>query len=257
MREFAPSRSHARHEPRSLHYVYAARRLWPFRTGTRARRDAPVTRRHRLRRVTPSHGFVLSPAVNPPLGSALPLSDGALALLDLVARALLIDLVVLDGAHKPRLVVNSKSEMFASPASIAKLVRRLAPHVHEAGIAIAHADPHVPDGAEVCAFRALDGLVLVATGPAHPRAPSIAGLVGLYGLTPTEARVAHLLAVELSPTEIACELGVELSTIRTHLRAIQSKLAAESQTDLVRRLLHSAAVLFRAELPGASSRRSR
>lgn len=182
--------------------------------------------------------------MNPPRVSNPHLSDGALVLLDLVAHALRIDLVVLDGDHRPRLVVNRKSELFASPASIAALARRLAPRVREVGIAIAHADPHLPDGAEVCAFRALDGLVLVATGPAHPRAPSTAGLERLYGLTPTEARVARLLAVEHNPTEIARELEVELSTIRTHLRAIQSKLAAESQTDLVRRLLHSAAVLY-------------
>lgn len=182
--------------------------------------------------------------MKPPLPATLHLSDCALAVLEQVARALHIDLVVLDGEHRPRLVANRDSELFASPESVTKLARRLAPSVREAGIAVAHADPLLPDGVEICAFAALDGMVLVATGPAHPRAPSIAGLKRLYGLTPTEARVARLLATELNPSEIADALAVELCTVRTHLRVIQSKLAAESQTDLVRRLLCSAAVWY-------------
>jgi DNA-binding CsgD family transcriptional regulator len=169
--------------------------------------------------------------------------DDSLALLERVAHALRIDLVVLDAEHRRRLVVNRGSALFASPEAIARLAKRLGPSLDAAGVAIAHADPFVLNGAEICAFRALDGLVLVATGPAHPRAPSPEGLIQLYGLTPAEARVAHLLALELSPTEIAEALDVELCTVRTHLKMIRSKLDAESQTDLVRRLLHSAAVL--------------
>lgn len=168
--------------------------------------------------------------------------DAALILLERLAQALRIDLVVLDGQRRPRLVVNHGSTLFRSNDNLVRLARRLEPHIDTTQVAIAHADPQVVDGAEVCAFRALDRMVMVASGPAHPRAPSVRGLMMLYKLTPAEARVANLLALELSPGEIAEAVGVELSTVRTQLKAIRSKLFAESQTDLVRRLLQSAAV---------------
>lgn len=168
--------------------------------------------------------------------------DAALLLLERLAQALRIDLVVLDGQRRPRLVVNHGSTLFRSNDTLLRLARRLEPHLESNQVAIAHADPQLVDGAEVCAFRALDTTVMVATGPAHPRAPSVRGLMRLYKLTPAEARVANLLALELSPGEIAEALGVELSTVRTQLKAIRAKLFAVSQTDLIRRLLQSAAV---------------
>jgi DNA-binding CsgD family transcriptional regulator len=149
--------------------------------------------------------------------------------------------------HQVRLLVDRDSECFATPAKVASLSRRLGPTARADGVAVAHAERGMVDGAEICAFPALDGLVLVASGPAHPRAPSLQGLRRLYGLTATEAVVARALAVSNashSPASIAEELGVELSTVRTHLRAIQEKLHAESQTDLVRRLLSSASVML-------------
>lgn len=172
------------------------------------------------------------------------LPDGALILLERLAQSLRIDLVVLDQQQQRRLVVEHGSTLFRSTETIRCLVKRLQPCLDAGGVAISHADPRMSDGAEVCAFRVLDAMVLVASGPAHPRAPSSHGLTKLYGLTPAEARVASLLALELSPGEIAEELDVGLSTIRTHLKAIRAKLFAESQTDLIRRLLHSAAVFY-------------
>ncbi len=94
---------------------------------------------------------------------------------------------------------------------------------------------------EVFAFESPLGRVLLFAGPAFPRRPTAHGLRLLYGLTPAEARVACALAAQETPKEVAYRLGVELSTVRTQLRSIQAKLGASSQTDLVRRLLWSAA----------------
>ncbi|HRE91995.1 MAG TPA: LuxR C-terminal-related transcriptional regulator [Myxococcota bacterium] len=167
--------------------------------------------------------------------------------LEHVARVLQLELVVVGPDHQARILVERDGECFSTAAKVAALSRRLGPTARSAGVAVAHAESTMVDGAEICAFPALDGLVMVASGPAHPRAPSIEGLRRLYGLTRTEAWVARALSVSNeshSPASIAEELGVELSTIRTHLRSIQSKLGAESQTDLVRRLLSSAAVML-------------
>lgn len=164
-----------------------------------------------------------------------------------VARVLQLELVVVGPDHQARILVERDGECFSTPTRVAALSRRLGPTAKSEGVAVAHAESGLLDGAEVCAFPMLDGLVMVASGPAHPRAPSIEGLRRLYGLTPTEATVARALAVSNeshSPASIAEELGVELSTVRTHLRSIQGKLGAESQTDLVRRLLSSAAVML-------------
>lgn len=164
-----------------------------------------------------------------------------------VARVLQLELVVVGPDHQARILVERDGQSFATPAKVAALSRRLGPTARSEGLAVAHAESELPDGAEVCAFPMLDGLVMVASGPAYPRPPSIEGLRRLYKLTATEALVARALAASdqsHSPTSIADELGVELSTIRTHLRSIQSKLGAESQTDLVRRLLSSAAVML-------------
>lgn len=171
---------------------------------------------------------------------------GCVGVLESFARALRLEVVLIDAHGRARRV--GDASCFATPAKINALAHRLGPTAHGQGIALAHADhDHLIDGTEVCAFPALGGLALVAMGPACARAPSLAGLRRLYGLTAAEARVARALASSdkgHSPTSIAAELGVSISTVRSHLRAIQEKCLAESQTDLVRRLLTSAAVLM-------------
>ncbi len=58
--------------------------------------------------------------------------------------------------------------------------------------------------------------------------------VGLYPpLTPTEARVALLLAQALRSEEVALELGVSASTVAFHLRNLFAKTATGRQADLV------------------------
>lgn len=54
-------------------------------------------------------------------------------------------------------------------------------------------------------------------------------LAGLFGLTPGEARLAILLLSGLSAREAAELLEVEISTVRTHLKAIFAKTGCHSQ----------------------------
>jgi DNA-binding CsgD family transcriptional regulator len=59
----------------------------------------------------------------------------------------------------------------------------------------------------------------------------------MYGMTPTEARVASEIVTGRSMEEIAGELEIELSTARSHLKRVFHKTDTHSQTDLVRLLM--------------------
>jgi DNA-binding NarL/FixJ family response regulator len=59
-------------------------------------------------------------------------------------------------------------------------------------------------------------------------------LIQAFGFSPAEARVAAALARGCAPAEIAEELGVRMTTIRTQLSAILRKLDVERQADVVR-----------------------
>ena len=59
----------------------------------------------------------------------------------------------------------------------------------------------------------------------------------LFGLTPAEARLAAALASGKSLQEYTRESGVMLSTIRTHMKRMYSKLGVARQADLIRILL--------------------
>jgi len=59
----------------------------------------------------------------------------------------------------------------------------------------------------------------------------------LYGLTPTEARLADLLMEGLEVREIAERAGTTLETARVHLKRVLSKTGARRQMELVRLML--------------------
>ena len=59
----------------------------------------------------------------------------------------------------------------------------------------------------------------------------------LYGLTRAEARLASLLAQDLSLADAADELSVSQHTVRTHVKRIFSKTTTERQSVLIRLLL--------------------
>ncbi len=65
----------------------------------------------------------------------------------------------------------------------------------------------------------------------------------LYGLTPTESKVAAQLVLGRSPREIAEVLGVGVETTRTHVKHILHKMGCHRQVDVVRRLVTGPASL--------------
>lgn len=65
----------------------------------------------------------------------------------------------------------------------------------------------------------------------------------LFDLTPAEAGVARRLAAGLSLEDAASSLDITRNTARAHLRSIFSKSGITRQTELVRLMLNSAAVL--------------
>ncbi len=64
-----------------------------------------------------------------------------------------------------------------------------------------------------------------------------AALRELYGFTPSEARVASMLAHGEKIGAIATSLGVQRTTVRTHLQRVLEKTGTHRQADLVRLLL--------------------
>ena len=80
--------------------------------------------------------------------------------------------------------------------------------------------------------------VIVYVTDNHCRAPlSAQTLCTVFGLTPTEAQVARLLANGHRPEEIATTMGVAPTTIAFHLRNTFSKTATHRQAELVALLL--------------------
>lgn len=78
-------------------------------------------------------------------------------------------------------------------------------------------------------------LVLLDT-PEAGGAPLDEVLRGLYGLTPSEAALAGLLAAGLSPAEAAAARKVRLSTVRSQIIALMRKTDSRGLGDLIRTL---------------------
>jgi DNA-binding CsgD family transcriptional regulator len=72
----------------------------------------------------------------------------------------------------------------------------------------------------------------------------------MYALTPTEARVASGMVRGQSLEEISEELGIEISTARSHLKRVFAKTDTHRQTDLVRLLMRGLSRLALREQEG-------
>lgn len=79
--------------------------------------------------------------------------------------------------------------------------------------------------------------------PQHFKALDPLALGDLFGMTPTEAKVATLVADGLDAGQMATRLQVQISTIRTHLRQVFAKIGAQRMADAVR-LLHQGDALW-------------
>lgn len=74
--------------------------------------------------------------------------------------------------------------------------------------------------------------LFIAPAAAQPRFPTDA-LATVYDLTPAESRIFELISEGLSPEEIASDIGVAKSTVRTHLLRVFEKTGCKRQADLV------------------------
>lgn len=55
----------------------------------------------------------------------------------------------------------------------------------------------------------------------------------LYGLTPTEARIAVLVSRGLNTDDVASQFGIAVATVRVHLRSIYRKLGIKDRGELI------------------------
>jgi DNA-binding CsgD family transcriptional regulator/PAS domain-containing protein len=82
-------------------------------------------------------------------------------------------------------------------------------------------------------------VVIFITDPERAPKLELPQLVGLFGLTATEAKVALLIASGKGGPECARELRMSANTVHTHMRRIFRKLGVHRQADLVRVLMRA------------------
>jgi len=75
--------------------------------------------------------------------------------------------------------------------------------------------------------------VLVLTPVALPQAPPVELVQSLFDLTPAEARVARDLTTGQTVEEIAANGAVQVSTVRSHVRAVLEKTGCRRQAEAV------------------------
>lgn len=80
------------------------------------------------------------------------------------------------------------------------------------------------------------GLTLCLTGRRTIPAPRYAAYDVAFSLTPAERRVADALIDGLEPIAIAEKHGAAVTTVRTHIRSIYTKMAVTSQQQFHRRI---------------------
>ena len=80
----------------------------------------------------------------------------------------------------------------------------------------------------------VDGVVvLMLIDPPADSSGTLRALQRLFALTAAEARVLALLMDDCRPREIAGELGISITTVRSHLQALFAKTGTRRQSELV------------------------
>ncbi|WP_169458007.1 helix-turn-helix transcriptional regulator [Ottowia thiooxydans] len=112
------------------------------------------------------------------------------------------------------------------------------------GTAFGHTNPKLmalalpvedPSGLEAGKVQPGACMLLLARHTEAP--PAVSDFVmRIFGLSPAEARLLPLLLRGYAPTEIASELGVKISTVRSQLSSIFAKTGSTRQQDLIRLL---------------------
>jgi DNA-binding CsgD family transcriptional regulator len=78
-----------------------------------------------------------------------------------------------------------------------------------------------------------EAAVMMLVDPPASAGGTLSALQRLFGLTGAEARVLALLLDDCRPTEIADELKVSITTVRSHLKALFAKTGTRRQSELV------------------------
>lgn len=78
-----------------------------------------------------------------------------------------------------------------------------------------------------------DAAVVMLVDPPAELHGTLAALQRLFGLTAAEARVLALLLDDCRPREIADELHLSITTVRSHLKALFAKTGTHRQSELV------------------------
>jgi DNA-binding CsgD family transcriptional regulator len=80
---------------------------------------------------------------------------------------------------------------------------------------------------------AAEAAVLMLIDPPAASVGTLTVLQRLFGLTAAEARVLALLLDDCRPREIAEELQISITTVRSHLQALFAKTGTRRQSELV------------------------
>lgn len=163
-------------------------------------------------------------------------------------------LLVIDGLRQPRLRNPAARELIGRGDVLVENHGRITCADPESGGRLERALKDVLDGHAPC--RALQ-LTSTASGDhtsasvralsGNPASPPLAvltlfrvdaeSLASSFALTPAEARIAAQLMLGLAAKSIAQQLGIAVSTVRSHTQDLFDKTGAHRQADLVRRLL--------------------
>jgi DNA-binding CsgD family transcriptional regulator len=134
-----------------------------------------------------------------------------------------------DAAQNARLkatITEAVTGQFATAASASVLIRRRS-HATPLQLTVVPHRSHLPGRSALAA--------LVFIGDPARRSPSKAALLrAMYALSPTEARVADLLAEGLTVREVADRLNAALETARFHTKKILAKTGARRQAELMK-----------------------
>ncbi|MDJ0629608.1 MAG: helix-turn-helix transcriptional regulator [Rhodobacter sp.] len=88
------------------------------------------------------------------------------------------------------------------------------------------------------------------------REAAILGPDNVFGLSRAEFRVCNLLRKGLKPNQIAEELGISITTVRSHLSSIYAKTETSGQLGVLHKLSHDTAVIRRENNQRGSTHRS-
>ncbi|MES2784322.1 MAG: helix-turn-helix transcriptional regulator [Pseudomonadota bacterium] len=79
-------------------------------------------------------------------------------------------------------------------------------------------------------------ITVEASGDVEDLQVKVEGLRSLYRLTPAEVRTLAGLSSGRSPEDVCADLGVRISTVRTHIRRLLEKTGSQRIVDLVRKV---------------------